>query len=718
MSGPDAIAAPSGRERLMVLLAIGALGVLAVMTQLALMREMLGVFSGNEMVLGIILGNWLLLTGLGAWLGKHAGRLGNQRRALVVSQLLVALLPLAQVFLLRALRNLVFGRGVMVGLAETVVSSFLVLLPFCVVSGAMLTLACALLASAEGPTGIGRVYVADSIGSIVGGVVFSFVLVRLFDHLGILYAPALLNLAVACALALGFRSRALLGVAAILTAALVGVMSFADADALSTRLQYPDQTILFRANSPYGKLVVSEASGQFNFIENGLPIISTENATQVEEPVHYAMIQRPDARRVLLIGGGVSGTAREILKYGVAEVTYVELDPLIIEAGRKYLSENLADARIHVVNTDGRLFVKQTSQRYDMVIVDTPDPSTSQINRFYTAEFFGEVKHILTANGVLSFGLGRYENYVSKELGRMLASAHATVRRSFLHTLLIPGGRVFFLASDGDLHEDVAARIEQRRVPTRVVNQHYLNAMLTPDRTADLRRATAQAATVNTDFSPVLYYYHLMFWISQFGAKFGLLEGVLLLVLAVYLFRLRAVPLAIFASGFAGSALTVVLLLGFQILYGSVYRQLGIIVTLFMAGLAAGAFVMSRLFPRAQAGGLARLALAVALLSALLPVVLTMLSRTNAAVVVQGAIWLLTLTLGGLIGLQFPLASRIESGGAAVTASRLYTADFIGACLGALLPSTLLIPLLGVPTVCLLTAGLNVVAAVAVWRKA
>ncbi|MBM3891026.1 MAG: hypothetical protein FJ388_18085, partial [Verrucomicrobia bacterium] len=654
-----------------------ALGVSAVMTQLALMREMLGVFWGNEMVLGIILGNWLLLTGLGAWLGRHAGRVGNPRRVLIVSQLLIALVPLAQVFLLRALRNVVFGRGVMVGVVETVVSSFLVLLPFCLVSGAMLTLACAILAPAEGAEGIGRVYVADSIGSIVGGVVFSFVLVRLFDHLGILYAPALLSLLVACALAAGFRARALLCVAALLTAALLGVMSLADADALSTRLQYPDQTIRFRANSPYGKLVVSEASGQFNFIENGLPVISTENAMQVEEPVHYAMIQRPDARRVLLIGGGVAGTAREILKYGVGEVTYVELDPLIIEAGRKYLPDSLADPRIRVVNTDGRLLVKQTTQRYDVVIVDVPDPSTSQINRFYTAEFFSEVKRILTANGVLSFGLGRYENYVSPDLGRMLSSACATAKRSFRNTLLIPGGRVFFLASDGDLHEDIAARIAQRRVPTRLVNQHYLNAMLTPDRMADLRRATAQAAAVNTDFSPVLYYYHLRFWISQFGLKFGLIEGALLLLLAVYLIRLRATPLAIFASGFAGSALTVVLLLGFQILYGSVYHQLGIIVTLFMTGLAVGAFVMSRLFPQAQARGLARLALAVALLSASLPVALTMLSRANATILVQGAIWLLTLTLGGLVGLQFPLASRIESGGATATASRLYTADFV-----------------------------------------
>jgi hypothetical protein len=63
----------------------------------------------------------------------------------------------------------------------------------------------------------------------------------------------------------------------------------------------------------------------------------------VEETVHYAMAQRPEARQVLLVSGGISGTAREILKYGCAQVDYVELDPLILALGKRYLPENLED---------------------------------------------------------------------------------------------------------------------------------------------------------------------------------------------------------------------------------------------------------------------------------------------------------------------------------------------------------------------------------------
>jgi predicted membrane-bound spermidine synthase len=94
-----------------------------------------------------------------------------------------------------------------------------------------------------------------------------------------------------------------------------------------------------------------------------------------------------------------------------------------------------------------------------------------------------------------------------------------------------------------------------------------------------------------------------------------------------------------------------------------------------------------------------------------LPLLLSGLGRvgvtTPALMFVQAVIALLTFALAMLVGMEFPTASRAESGGAAMTASRLYTADFVGACLGALLASTLLIPLFGVTAVCLLTAALN-----------
>ena len=90
-------------------------------------------------------------------------------------------------------------------------------------------------------------------------------------------------------------------------------------------------------------------------------------------------------------------------------------------------------------------------EEYDVAIIDVPAPSTAQLNRFYTVEFLAEIKRVLAPDGVVSFALGQYENYVSPELARMLSSARLSLRHSFRNVLVIPGSRVFFLASDGPL---------------------------------------------------------------------------------------------------------------------------------------------------------------------------------------------------------------------------------------------------------------------------
>jgi spermidine synthase len=717
--------------------AVGALGVSCVATQLVLMREMLCVFAGNELVLGIVLGNWLLLMGAGAWLGRWASRRQNRLGVFLCGQIAIALLPVLQLIAVRILPLGVFTRGAAVGLHATVLSSFLVLLPYCLTAGFLLTLACALVADGSGAsTSAGRVYVADSVGSIGGGALFSLLLVWVLNSFVLLAAVGLLNLALVVVLAWHGRRKLLLAaaVAAMPCLAIPGFILKLDRG--FTELKYPSEEILFRGNSPYGQLVVTRANGQINFIQNGLPVLSTHNTEQVEEAVHYAMAQRPDVGRVLLVGGGVAGTAKELMKYR-ADVTYVELDPLFLELGWRFLPENLADPRIHVVKTDGRRFVQTTGERFDVIIVDLADPITAQLNRFHTAEFFAAAKRTLRTNGVLALAVGRYENFVSPELARVLSTVHRTLRSAFTNVVMLPGGRVFFLASDEPLGLDIAGRLERAQISTRFANWHYLDAMLTPDRLADLERAVAQPAALNRDFNPVLYFHCLRHWASQFDSRAGFVWIVLGLVLLAYATRLRGAAAAVFASGFAASSLEVVLLLGFQALCGSLYYQLGIIVTVFMAGLAAGgawanrrdatnAERVSDSDPSASFASrrftsryfLVVLALALAAFAALLPMALKLLSGSprlgGATLVVQVAIGFLTFALAALVGAQFPMANRVEQGSSGVAASRLYTADFVGASVGALLASAWLIPVLGVTMMCWLAAGLNLLGAAAV----
>jgi spermidine synthase len=373
------------------------------------------------------------------------------------------------------------------------------------------------------------------------------------------------------------------------------------------------------------------------------------------------------------------------------------------------------------VATDGRRFLQRTALRFDVIILDLPDPTTLALNRFFTTEFFAAARRALAPGGVLAFGLGRYQNYLSPDLARLLASAHGTLKSTFAHVRLIPGGRVFFLGSDAPLHLDIAARLEARGVQTSWVNRHFLDGALAPDRLADLERALAQPAARNTDFGPVLYYYHLRHWLGQFTTPYSLPGLLVLGALAVYLFRQRAVPRVVFAAGFAASALELIALLAYQVFYGSLYQQVGLVITVFMAGLAVGAAWTVRLGPPAHpVKTLAALGLGIAALAGALPWVLAPLGRLDAALGTelagQAAILLLTFALATLVGAQFPLAGAAGPPEAGRGAARLFTADLLGAALGALLVSAWLLPLLGVTAVCLLTAGLNAGAAALAWR--
>jgi spermidine synthase len=716
--------------------AVFALGFSAVVTQLVLLRELLSAFSGNEICLGVMLGSWLLLMGLGSWAGRTAARLRNGAGVFAWAQILIALWPLVAVFLLRMLRDVVFTRGVEVGVVETVLGCIVVLLPYCLASGYLLTLASVApltppyppleqRGGEQQPLGVGTVYFLDSAGSIAGGVLFTFVLLHVFSPFGVLAVPAFASLLAVVLLATppcppleqrgGKQRRRTIATAVALVAAigLAVLLVVCDFEKLTTAAQYPGANVVFTGHSPYGHLVVSESSGQYNFFENGVPYFSTQNTEEVEEKVHYAMAQRPKARCVLLVSGGVSGTAKEILKYGVERVDYVELDPLIIQAGRTYVAEDLADPRINVICADARVFARETHERYDVVIVDVPDPTTSQLNRFYTREFYNAVNSILTPDGVLCCAAGEYRDYVSPELVRVLATVHATLKPVFANVLIIPGElKIVVLASQGTLHEDIGERIEQAGVKTVWMRPSMLSTVLTPQRMADMQRAVAEPGAANEDFSPVLYYAHLREWLSKFRARLGVWVAGLLALMAVFLWRIRAVPFAIFTAGFAASALEIVLLMGFQIVFGSVYQQLGLIITAFMGGLALGAWQGKRHGPDTAPlrGTLVRnLAFCIAAFAAVLPFVMKVIGA--ATVVTQVAFVLLAFGIAALVGAQFAAAGRDASGAGA---SELYTADFLGACLGALLASTLLIPLLGVTLVCELIGAVNLLAGVVV----
>ncbi|MFZ5806009.1 MAG: hypothetical protein ACOY3I_02200 [Verrucomicrobiota bacterium] len=679
---------------------IWAAGFGAMVTQLVLLRELMSVFEGNEMVLGIALGNWMLLMGLGAWLGCWK-KLQNLS-AIFYAQILQAILPWITVFALRALRHVFFLRGSTIGIWETLFGCFFILFPFCLSAGCFLVLASN---RAKNKESIGRIYTWDNFGGVIGGIVFTFLLVQYVHHFAALSFVALFNLMGAFLVARAKRKKSHLFFGGILTLALFFLFTQINLETLSTRLEYPGETIVFRGSSSYGDLLVTETAGQYNFLQNGVPLFSSYNIESREEAVHFAMAQKPDAHKVLILGGGVTGTAKEVLMYPVQRIDAVEINSLVVQATQKFLSENISDPRISIIQQDGRWFLKNTSQRYDVILVGAPEPTTFQFNRFYTKEFFREAKQTLQRDGIFSFALGNYENYLSPELTRSLAIARRTLQSVFKNVLILPGNQTRFLASDGELTLDIAQKLESQNISTQWVNQHALRAIWTPQRLATLRNLPADVE-INSDFNPVLYFHHLRYWLSRFKTTYSFLAVPLMIVLGIYLVRLSPVSLAIFTTGFSAAAIELSLIAGFQIIYGSLYHRIGAIIAIFMLGITMGSFWMTRALQEKDHRHLQCFIALLALYACLLPWILTMLKNSRH----EWMIFFFPVLIPALLtGMIFPLAAKCSS----ENVSMLYRADYLGACLGFLLVNTLLLPLLGFLPLCLLTAAFG---CFGIWR--
>jgi spermidine synthase len=173
-------------------------------------------------------------------------------------------------------------------------------------------------------------------------------------------------------------------------------------------------------------------------------------------------------------------------------------------------------------------------------------------------------------------------------------------------------------------------------------------------------------------------------------------------VLLVRWRRGGAVPLAIAGIGLAEMTLEVVILFAFQVLHGTVYARVSLIVTAFMGGLALGGAAGERLLARQPAIGSRRIRraligiqAAVALYSAVFPLILSL--PIPAPVVVFP---LLALVAGALTGMAFPLAVALMRGSAGRAAGLLYGADLVGGCVGALVSAVFLVPVLGIPQTC------------------
>ncbi|MDD5496729.1 MAG: hypothetical protein PHP46_06495, partial [Candidatus Omnitrophica bacterium] len=596
-------------------LALMLMGFTSLAAQTLLIREFFITFNGNELTIGIVLANWILLAALGSSIGNRFARKAV-RPIFSYSLLQVGItlyLPIS-IFLIRTIKNIIHlppAEGV--GIFAIVSASFLIPSVLGILTGLQFPFGCRILrdVSARPLESAGIVYILESIGFIIAGAAITYLLIPRLDSFSIVLFAGLLNTLSASFLLKNERSpgaftKFFQAVAAFL-AVLIIISFFGPASRVqhySLKEQWRGRNLLDYGNSVYGNLAVTKNADQYTFYSNGLPIIVTPlpDIAPTEDLVHFTMLSHPGPKEVLLIGGGAGGMIHEILKYPVERLTYIELDPTLIKLVKEYptdlTNEELDDKRLETIYMDGRRFLKTTKRHYDIVIVNLPIPSTLQLNRFYTKEFFENVRSSLKDNGIFAFRLLGSLSYLSPELRDLNGSILNTLKDVFF-PVVIPGYSNIYLASKRELNivpELLLKRLEEKGIHTKIFNKLYLEDRLNPEWLKWFNRSLSGYTTLrkNSDLRPIGTYYAVSYWNSLFSPRFQTLVRTwakikflpLLLALAICGALLSAITLfipqpkkystglAILSPGFTGMSLNLILIYAYQSFYGFVFYHI------------------------------------------------------------------------------------------------------------------------------------------------
>ncbi|WP_132991942.1 polyamine aminopropyltransferase [Gordonia zhaorongruii] len=264
---------------------------------------------------------------------------------------------------------------------------------------------------------VADIFAVDYIGALIGGLLFPFLLLPVFGQLRGALVVGLVNAAAGCFLvfvvfrrSLGRIARAVLGISAVGTVAVLiaGLVYSAQFEVTARQAMFRDP-IIAAERSPYQDIVLTERKTPLGadtrlFLNGDLQFSSVDEYRYHESLVHPAMAGPHQS--VLVLGGGDGLALREILTYPDAdEVTLVELDPDMIEMGRTEPEltalnrGSMNDPRAQIVAADAFNWLRENADRFDVIVVDMPDPDESATAKLYSVEFYGLVAAHLADGG-------------------------------------------------------------------------------------------------------------------------------------------------------------------------------------------------------------------------------------------------------------------------------------------------------------------------------
>ncbi|MFW6255954.1 MAG: polyamine aminopropyltransferase [Candidatus Sumerlaeota bacterium] len=189
------------------------------------------------------------------------------------------------------------------------------------------------------------------------------------------------------------------------------------------------------------QLVETERFGKMLLLDGIVQTTEADEFIYHEMMAHVPLCIHPHPERVLIIGGGDGGILREVLRHpSVQKATMVEIDQKVIDFSKKHLPEISDGAfdseKAEIVIDDGAQFVEQTSEQFDVAIVDSPDP-VGPARVLFSQKFYGNIHRILTDEGLMSRQTGSTFTQ-AEEQRECMAQMRDIFAHNALYTFAVP----------------------------------------------------------------------------------------------------------------------------------------------------------------------------------------------------------------------------------------------------------------------------------------
>ena len=259
---------------------------------------------------------------------------------------------------------------------------------------------------------VSKVLTFDYLGALAVSLLFPLLLAPKLGMARSALLFGILNAAVAYLTARVFKTelpryRAIRLRALIVLSVLAAAFAYADRISFKAEQSYFGDPVVYQSHSPYQRLVVTRWKDDTRLYINGnLQFSSRDEARYHEALVLPAMQMVSNASRILILGGGDGLAAREVLKYPqVKHVTLVDLDPDMTatfktSATLSALNQgSLSHPKMHVVNDDAAKWLEGSSEKFDVIIIDLPDPSNFSLGKLYSVPMYRLVARHLQPQG-------------------------------------------------------------------------------------------------------------------------------------------------------------------------------------------------------------------------------------------------------------------------------------------------------------------------------